>query len=65
MTAIVHDYKEIARAARGISRSFDWYPNRENEDGAMFCKPADENSWLHQPVKHEFKTKGLGEAQHC
>jgi len=31
MTSIVYDFKEIGKAARGISRSFDWYPDNSKE----------------------------------
>jgi|GEM_PF-5726156 len=38
MTSIVHDYRAIAKAARRMSRSFDWYPN-SNEAEPMFLEP--------------------------
>jgi len=49
MTSIVYDYKEIAKAARNISHSFDWYPRSADEpfhceetqtDGARLCNQA-------------------------
>ena len=66
MTSIVYDYKEIAKAARNISRSFDWYPNiaprigESTADEISFCAPpaSGHRSWLCQPIKHAAKTKG-------
>jgi|GEM_PF-6559524 len=64
MTAIIHDYKEIARAARGITRSFDWYPTKapmicESDDDPMFYKPPPlpGTSYTNKPIKY-IKTKG-------
>lgn len=31
MSSIVYDYKEVGKAARKLSSSFDWYPTRKDE----------------------------------
>ena len=59
MTSIVYDYKSIARAARGISRSFDWYPIKEDEP-LFYSDLMGDGSYQGKPSIPTTKPKGQG-----